>query len=56
MGWTTAFFEATADTTTIDRDPEIDDETITDIRWFDGLPDEMYHSEVTERVYRRCCP
>ena len=54
VGWTAAFFEATADTTTIDRDPGIDDETITDIRWFDGLPDEMYNPDVTKRVYRQC--
>lgn len=54
VGWTTEFSEATAETTTIDRDPGIDDETITDIQWFDGLPDEMYNPDVTKRVFQRC--
>lgn len=52
-GWTGVMFEATAESTDIDPDPGLDDERISDVRWFDGLPDEVFHP-LTEKVYDRC--
>lgn len=53
-GWTTAFFEAVAEDPALDRDPGVDDETITDVAWFDGLPGDVYNADLTERVFQRC--
>lgn len=53
-GWTTVFFEVEAGTTEITDDLGVADEEITDARWFDGLPDDVYYPEMTERVYRLC--
>jgi 8-oxo-dGTP diphosphatase len=53
-GWSTVLFEAVAETTTVDRDPAVDDEEVTDCRWFDGLPENVYNPEVTTPAYERC--
>lgn len=53
-GWTTVFFEATADTTDISSELGLDGEEITDADWFECLPDELFHPELTKSVYRRC--
>jgi len=53
-GWTTVLFEAVAETTTVDRDPTVDDEEITDVRWFDGLPENVYNPELTTSAYEQC--
>lgn len=45
---------ATAETTTIAADPGVEDETIEDVRWFEGLPPNVFNPDVTEAVYRRC--
>jgi ADP-ribose pyrophosphatase YjhB (NUDIX family) len=53
-GWTLVVFEAVAESTEIDRDPSVDDETIDEIRWFDGLPENAFNSELLEPAYERC--
>lgn len=53
-GWTTVFFGATAATTTVDDDPGLDDEEITEAGWFDGLPDDVFKPSLSEPAYRRC--
>lgn len=53
-GWSTVFFEAVAESTTPDRNPNVDDETATAIRWFDDLPADCFNKTVTEQVFRRC--
>lgn len=53
-GWTTVCFAARAETTTVDSDPGLADETITDVAWFDDLPEAVHNREWTETVYRRC--
>jgi 8-oxo-dGTP diphosphatase len=53
-GWTTVCFAGHAETTTVDSDPGLADETITDVEWFDGLPEAVHNREWTETVYRRC--
>lgn len=53
-GWTTVCFEAVADTTEIGSDLGVDGEEIEDADWFESLPDDVFHRELTERVYQRC--
>ena len=53
-GWTLVVFEAVADSPEIDRDPSVDDEEIADIRWFDGLPGDVFDPELLEPTYERC--
>ncbi len=53
-GWTAVCFEAVAETTALDTDPGLEDETITDAGWFDHLPENAHNREWTEPVYRRC--
>lgn len=53
-GWTVVFYEATAETTTTAADPGLEDEEITDVRWFDELPEELYNQEIVESVVDRC--
>lgn len=53
-GWTSVTFEATAETTDINVDPGLDDETILDADWFECLPEHVFRPEFTETVYRRC--
>lgn len=53
-GWTLVVFEATAESAQIDRDPSVDDEEIEDVRWFDGLPDEVFNPDLMRPAYERC--
>lgn len=53
-GWTLVVFEAVAETTEIDREPSVDDEEIADIRWFDGLPGNVFNPGLLEPTYRLC--
>jgi len=53
-GWNLVVFEAVADSPEIERDPNVDDEEILDIRWFDSLPENVYNPELIERTYERC--
>lgn len=51
---TFVLFEATAESATItDTLGETPDE-VSDARWFDPLPRNVYNRELTERVYHRC--
>lgn len=52
-GWTGVFFEARAETPAVARDPGVDDEEITDVRWFDELPENLFNPDHTEHVYQR---
>lgn len=47
-------FEATAETTTISDELGETEDEISDARWFDTLPDNLYNRELTEQVHRRC--
>ena len=53
-GWTTVCFEAVADTAEIKSDLGLEGEEITDADWFESLPDNVFHPELTEAVYQRC--
>jgi len=53
-GWSLVVFEAVAESTEIDRDPSVDDETIDEIRWSDGLPENVFNPELLEPAYARC--
>lgn len=53
-GWTTVFFEVVSDTTKIKSELGIDDEEINDAGWFESLPSNVFHRELTEEVYQRC--
>lgn len=53
-GWTTVLFEGRAETTALADDPGLEDEEVTDVAWFDDLPDDVFNPEMTERVYRQC--
>jgi 8-oxo-dGTP diphosphatase len=53
-GWTLVVYEAVADSPETDRDPTVDDEEIDEIRWFDGLPDEVFNPDLIEPAYERC--
>jgi len=53
-GWTLVVFEAVADSPEIDRDPSVDDEEIAEIRWFDGLPGNVFNPDLLEPTYRLC--
>ena len=53
-GWNMVLFEATTDAPEVDRDPAVDDEEVTEIRWFEGLPDDLYNPELVEPAYERC--
>lgn len=53
-GWTTVFYEAVADTTEIGSDLGLEGEEINDADWFESLPDDVFHRELTEKVYQRC--
>jgi len=53
-GWTTVCFGAVAETTSLDTDPGLEDETITDVGWFDGLPETVANPDWTEPICRRC--
>ena len=53
-GWNLVVFEAVAETVAIDDDLGLDGEEITDARWFDGLPDDVYNPDLFEPVYERC--
>lgn len=53
-GWTTAFFEADAETTEINSELGLEEERIDDADWFDSLPTNVFHRELTEAVYQRC--
>lgn len=52
-GWTSVFYEAHTKTPDVARDPGVDDEEITDVQWFDDLPDDLFNPEHTERIYQR---
>ena len=54
VGWTLVVFEALARGTDLATDPGLDDEEITDIRWFDGLPATVYNPDLFEPVFDRC--
>jgi len=54
VGWTTVRFGAVAETTALDPGVGVEDETITDVGWFDGLPPTVANRGWTERVYHRC--
>ena len=53
-GWTLVVYDAVADSPEVDRDPTVDDEEIAEIRWFDGLPDEIFNPDLIEAAYERC--
>ena len=53
-GWTLVLFEAIADDPTIDRDPSVDDEEITDIRWFEHLPENVFNPDLMVSAYEEC--
>lgn len=53
-GWTSVFFEARAETTDIDDDLGLPGEEITDARWFDALPEDLFHPALTGAVHERC--
>jgi 8-oxo-dGTP pyrophosphatase MutT (NUDIX family) len=53
-GWTLVVYEAVTDAPEVDRDPTVDDEEIDEIRWFDGLPDEVFNPDLIEPGYKRC--
>ena len=53
-GWTTVFFEAVAETTAFDRDSNVDDEEITDVRWFEEFPENVYNPDLSRPAYERC--
>jgi len=54
IGWTLVCFEAIADDPTIDRDPSVDDEEITDIRWFEHLPENVFNPDLMVSAYEQC--
>lgn len=47
-------FEATAETTEIGDGLGATDDEVSDARWFEALPQDVYNRALTERVYRRC--
>ncbi|WP_436924336.1 NUDIX hydrolase [Halosimplex amylolyticum] len=53
-GWTLVVFEAVAESAELEADLGLDGEEITDARWFDGLPDDVYNPDLFEPVYERC--
>ncbi|WP_123534545.1 NUDIX hydrolase [Halosimplex salinum] len=54
-GWTLVVYEAVAESTEIAVGHDVeDDEEITDARWFDGLPADVYNPDLFEPVYERC--
>ena len=53
-GWNLVVFEAVADSPEIDHDPSVDDEEILDIRWFDGLPEDVYNPDLLKPTYEWC--
>jgi ADP-ribose pyrophosphatase YjhB (NUDIX family) len=53
-GWTAVHFELAAETTALDDDPGLADEEIDDVRWFEGLPEDLFGPELTTTVYERC--
>ncbi|MFC7142615.1 NUDIX hydrolase [Halosimplex aquaticum] len=54
IGWTLVVFEAVAESAELGDDLGLDGEEITDARWFDGLPDDVYNPDLFEPVYERC--
>lgn len=54
VGWTLVLFETIADDPTIDRDPSVDDEEITDIRWFENLPENVFSPDLMVSAYEEC--
>ena len=53
-GWTFAFYELEAVVTEFDDSLGIDGEEIYEARWFEELPDDVYHPELTRAVYQHC--